>query len=92
MQDSARRIANASATAPTDTGTRAADSTASPGTGPAFQPDARFSASYGLLSGPDVNLAGEIIEQLMAGTSFIAVAQVIRADAKMIQSLLDIKV
>ena len=94
MQDSARRIANASASAPEPgtAGTRAADSDTSPGTGPAFQPDARFSASYGLLSGPDVNLAGEIIEQLTAGTSFIAVAQVIRADSKMIESLLDIKV
>ena len=45
-----------------------------------FQSDARSSASYGLLSGPSVNLAGEIIEQLTASTTFMAVAQVIRAD------------
>ena len=56
-----------------------------------FQPDARFAANYGLLSGPDVDLAGEVIEHLISSTSLIAIAQVIRADSKMIESLLDIK-
>jgi flagellar hook protein FlgE len=94
MQDSARRIANASATAPEPgtASTRATDNAASAGAAQPFQSDARSSASYGLLSGPSVNLAGEIIEQLTASTTFIAVAQVIRADSKMIEALLDIKV
>jgi flagellar basal body rod protein FlgC len=94
MQDSAGRIANLSVAAPESetAGTRATGNAASPGSGSAFQPDARFSASYGLLSGPNVNLAGEIIEQLTASTTFMAVAQVIRADSKMIEALLDIKV
>jgi flagellar basal body rod protein FlgC len=85
MQDSAGRIANISTAAP-ESETAGTDAT-----GP-FQSDARSSASYGLLSGPSVNLAGEIIEQLTASTTFMAVAQVIRADSKMIDALLDIKV
>ena len=92
MQVSASRIANLSATAaqPETSVTRASDGDTAAGIVTPFKPDARFSASYGLLSGPDIDLAGEIIEHLIASTSFIAVAQVIRADSKMIESLLDI--
>ena len=94
MQDSARKIANLSTTAPEPetAGPRATGKAASAGAAQPFQSDARSPASYGLLSGPSVNLAGEIIEQLTASTTFMAVAQVIRADSKMIEALLDIKV
>jgi flagellar basal-body rod protein FlgC len=39
---------------------------------------------------PNVDLADEIVQQLMARVSFAANAQVIRADAKMTAALLDI--
>ena len=39
---------------------------------------------------PNVDLADEIVQQLMARVSFAANAQVIRADSKMMASLLDI--
>ena len=41
-------------------------------------------------SSPDVDLASEIVQQMMARVSFAANAQVIRADSKMMASLLDI--
>lgn len=97
IQETARRIANIASSDPfaySDSGDtpQSVDGTASSGVAQPFQSDARSSASYGLLSGPSVNLAGEIIEQLTASTTFMAVAQVIRADSKMIEALLDIKV
>jgi flagellar basal body rod protein FlgC len=97
MQKSANRIANISSSGPL-TVSDAADrmkpfaNAAAPSTVATFKPDARFAASYGLLSGPDIDLAGEIIEHLISSTSLIAIAHVIRADAKMVDSLLDIKV
>jgi flagellar basal-body rod protein FlgC len=39
---------------------------------------------------PNVDLASEIVQQLMARVSFAANAQVMRADSKMMASLLDI--
>lgn len=93
MQKSANRIANISSAVPNaaDRG-YTFDNAAAPSSLAAFKPDARFAASYGLLSGPDIDLAGEIIEHLISSTSLIAIAHVIRADTKMIDSLLDIKV
>ena len=41
-------------------------------------------------SSPDVDLASEIIQQPMARVTFAANAQAIRADSKMMASLLDI--
>ncbi len=43
-----------------------------------------------IVTSPNLDLAGEILEHLMASTTFAAVAQIIRADPKMIKSLLDI--
>lgn len=90
MQASANNIASVSSS----TGLPIPDATGSAASSvgaQAFHPDARFAASYGLLAGPDVDLAGEIIEHLISSTSLIAIAQVINADSKMIQSLLDIE-
>lgn len=43
-----------------------------------------------MVTSPNLDLAGEILEHLMASTTFAAVARVIRADPKMIKALLDI--
>ena len=40
---------------------------------------------------PDVDLAGEIVQQIMARVSFAANAQVMKTDAQMTAALFDIK-
>lgn len=39
---------------------------------------------------PDVDLAGEVVQQIMARVSFAANAQVMKTDARMIAALFDI--
>lgn len=71
-------------------GTSASVSAVSPGTVPAFDPTAAYADSQGMVASPNVDLAGEIVQQLMARISFAANAAMIRADSKMMASLLDI--
>jgi flagellar basal body rod protein FlgC len=44
----------------------------------------------GLATGADADLAGEIIQQLIARVNFAANVQVMKADAQMIRALIDI--
>ena len=62
----------------------------SPSTMPAYDPTAPYVDSNGLVAQPNVDLAGEIVQQLTATISFAANAQLIKADHKMTASLLDI--
>jgi flagellar basal-body rod protein FlgC len=71
-------------------GTSATVSTVSPGTVPAYDPSAPYADSHGMVATPNVDLASEIVQQLMARISFAANAQMIRADSTMMASLLDI--
>jgi flagellar basal-body rod protein FlgC len=71
-------------------GTNATVSAVSPGTVPMFDPTAPYADSHGMVASPNVDLASEIVQQLMARVSFAANAQVIRADSKMMVSLIDI--
>jgi len=71
-------------------GTNATVSAVSPGTVPMFDPTAPYADGHGMVASPNVDLASEIVQQLMARLSFAANAQVIRADSKMTASLLDI--
>lgn len=62
----------------------------SPATVPAFDPTAPFANNDGLVASPNVDLANEMIQLLMARLSYAANAQVIRADAQMSASLLNV--
>lgn len=56
-----------------------------------FDRNAPHADRFGMIvTSPNLDLAGEILEHLMVSTTFAAVAQIIRADPKMIKSLLDI--
>ena len=71
-------------------GASATVSAVSPGSVPMYDPTAPYADSHGMVASPNVDLASEIVQQLMARVSFAANAQVIRADSKMMASLLDI--
>lgn len=73
-----------------DGGTSATVGTASPATVPFFDPTAPFADSHGMVASPNVDLANEIVQQLTARLSFTANAALVRADAKMTATLLDI--
>jgi flagellar basal-body rod protein FlgC len=71
-------------------GTRATVSAVSPATVPAYDPGALFADSNGLVASPNVDLANELVQLLIARYTFAANAQVIRADAQMSAALLNI--
>ena len=58
---------------------------------PTFDPTAPFANGNGLVAAPNVDLANEIVQTMIARYTFAANAQVIRADAQMSAALLDIK-
>jgi flagellar basal-body rod protein FlgC len=74
----------------TDGGTRATVGPISPATVSTFNPTAPFANSDGMVASPNVDLANEMIQLLIARYSFAANAQVIRADAQMSATLLNI--
>jgi flagellar basal-body rod protein FlgC len=57
-----------------------------------FDPTAPHSGANGVVARPNVDLAGELVQQVIARISFAANAQVLRADAHTTAALLDIKV
>lgn len=71
-------------------GTNVTVSAVSPGSVPMFDPSAPYADGHGMVASPNVDLASEIVQQLMARVSFAANAQVIGADSKMTASPLDI--
>ena len=71
-------------------GTRAIAIAVSPATVPAYDPGAPFTDSNGMVASPNVDLATEVVQLLIARYSFAASAQVIRADAQMSAVLLNI--
>lgn len=71
-------------------GTSATVRAVSPATVPAFDPTAPFANSDGFVATPNIDLADQIIQLLIARTSYAANAQVIRADAQMSAVLLSI--
>jgi flagellar basal-body rod protein FlgC len=70
--------------------TNATVTTVSPGTVPAYDPTAPYADGQGMVASPNVDLGSEIVQQLMARYTFAANAQVVRADAQMTASLLNI--
>ena len=73
-----------------DGGTEAHIRNASPAFTPAYDPSAPYADGNGLVASPDVNLASEIVQQLTARISFVANAQLVKADHELTASLLDI--
>ena len=71
-------------------GTRATVSTVSPATLSVFDPTAPFADGDGFVARPNVDLAGQMIQLLIARYSYAANAQVMRADAQMSAALLNI--
>jgi len=57
---------------------------------PVYDPQAPFADSGGLVAMPNVDLANEILQQMIAKLTYAANAKVIGADAKMTSALLNI--
>ena len=57
-----------------------------------FDPTAPRANANGLVARPNVDLASELVQQILARVSFAANAQVLQADAHTTAALLDIKV
>jgi flagellar basal-body rod protein FlgC len=73
-------------------GTRAHIGTVSPAYVAAFDPAAPYADANGLVARPNVDLASELMQQLMGRFALTANAQVLRTDAQMTATLLDITV
>jgi flagellar basal-body rod protein FlgC len=71
-------------------GTSASVGAVTPATVSTFDPTAPFANSDGLVASPNVDLASEMIQLLIARYNYAANAQVIRADAQMSAALLNI--
>lgn len=71
-------------------GTSATVTTTTPATVWSYEPTAPFADDNGMVAGPNVDLANELVQLLVARYTFAANAQVIRADAQMSASLLNI--
>jgi flagellar basal-body rod protein FlgC len=71
-------------------GTAAQVSAVDPGQVPAHDPDAPYADQNGMVAAPNVDLEGEVVEQLVARYSFALNAKVMRTSADMTKSLLDI--
>jgi flagellar basal-body rod protein FlgC len=64
---------------------------ASPGTVPTYDPSAPYANDKGLVAAPNVDLANEAVQQLLARVTFAANVQVVRTYERMMKSLLDIR-
>lgn len=72
-------------------GTSAVVSNAQPGTVTAYDPTAPYANQNGQVAAPNVDIANEAIQQAIASYEFIANADVISAEQKMMQALLNIQ-
>jgi flagellar basal-body rod protein FlgC len=71
-------------------GTAANVSPVSPSQVPAYDPEAPYADANGMVASPNVDLADEMIQQMVARYTFAMNARVLRTDADMTKSLLDI--
>ena len=72
-------------------GTLANVSSVSPGHVPAYDPTAPYADQNGMVAMPNVDLANEAVEQLIARYTFAFNVEVLRADREMTKAVLDIK-
>ena len=73
-------------------GTMATVSTVSPGYIPLYDPKAPYADSHGMIATPNVDLGQEVVQLMMARYSFAANARVVETAAKMLKTLIDIKI
>jgi flagellar basal-body rod protein FlgC len=71
-------------------GTTASVAPVSPSYVPQFDPGAPFADQNGLVAAPNVDLASEAVQQIIARYEFAANAKVMQVNAQMMQSLLNI--
>jgi flagellar basal-body rod protein FlgC len=71
-------------------GTTAFVRAVSPATVSSYDPTAAFADAKGMVARPNVDIANEFVQLLIARYTFAANAQVIRADAQMSSALLNI--
>jgi flagellar basal-body rod protein FlgC len=74
-----------------DGGTQAVVSDVTPATVASFDPGAPYADANGMVATPNVNFAGEAVQQLIARYTFAMNAAVERSYERMMKSLLDIK-
>lgn len=70
-------------------GTQTTITPVKPATVTTFDPEASFANQDGLVATPNVDLSTELANQLVAKYSFAANAEVMKADDKMTQTLID---
>jgi flagellar basal-body rod protein FlgC len=72
-------------------GTDAVVTNVAPSTVPTFDPSAPYADANGMVASPNVSLANEVVQQLVARYTFVTNAAVVRSYEQMMKSLLDIK-
>jgi flagellar basal-body rod protein FlgC len=72
-------------------GTSARVTPVSPPSVPVYDPTAPYADENGMVAAPNVDLATELVEVMVAKYTFAANAAVVRAESDMMKSLLDIK-
>ena len=77
--------------AATGGGTSATVGTVTPSFVPEFDPTAPFANANGEVAAPNVDLANEAVQQVIARYTFAANAKVIQVASEMMKTLLDIK-
>jgi flagellar basal-body rod protein FlgC len=70
-------------------GTAATVQPLAPSSVPGFDPGAPYADPNGMVAAPNVDLANEAVQQILARYSFAMNAAVVRADEKMTKTLLD---
>ena len=73
-------------------GTRAVVSEVSPGYVATYNPSAPYANQDGLVAAPSVDLADELVQQLIASYTYAANARVVTSHNQMVKSLFDISV
>ena len=61
-----------------------------PGTVKTWDPAASYANAQGMVAAPNVDLANEAVQQMMAGLTYAANAGVVRADNTMTSALLNV--
>jgi len=77
LEVSARNVANVSRNSPSHVRS--------------YDPNAPYADSRGMVASPNVDLADEVVQQMVAQYTFAANAKVVNVYAQMMKSLLDIK-
>ena len=70
-------------------GTAASVGQVNPGTVASLDPNASFADANGFVASPNVDIANEIVQQIIAGVTYTANAKVLQTASQMLGTLLD---